>query len=301
MTDIVERLDRSIVIANGKGGVGKTTVAANLAAVAARRGAGVVVVDLDPQANLAREFGVDDHDQGKSLVGAAMGFLERPTVYQTGRERLRMICGGQELLKLQTTAVVEHQGDPRGLARQLGSAIGAVVNDNDWVIIDTPPSTGSALSDAALLVGRYLVVPTREDPNSLEGVGIVLNRILGLAERSDMISPVGVVLFGLNRQAKRINADKVQWLDERLHGVMPVLESTIRDTKKAQLDAKSQGLVADEYSQMAASSDALPWYEAVKQGRATVSFAANAADLAGDYDALADEVMARIDALGGQR
>ena len=85
-------------------------------------------------------------------------------------------------------------------------------------------------------------------------------------------------------------------------GLLGVTESsTIRDTKKAELDAKSQGLVASEYAEMAASSDALPWYEARKQGIEVVSFASNASELAGDYSDLADEVMDRIKATEAQR
>lgn len=285
------RLKNSVVIANGKGGVGKTTVTANLASEAARRGAGALVVDLDPQANLAREFGIIDHDQGKSLVGAAMGFLDAPTVYATGRDRLRLICGGEELLKLQTAAIVEHHGNPVGLAKQIAEPLKAVVKPGDWVFIDTPPASGNPLSDAALLVGKHLLIPTREDINSLEGVGVVLKRILDLAQTSgDMIDPIGVVQFAYDRSAKKVNARASRWLDENLHGVMPVLESVIRKTTKAQADAKDSGLVAAEYAELASSTELLPWYEAKELGREQPSFAKNADAIAADYTDLANEI-----------
>lgn len=50
----------TIVLANQKGGVAKTTSAANLGAALAMRGRRVLLVDLDPQANLSEAFGVDD-------------------------------------------------------------------------------------------------------------------------------------------------------------------------------------------------------------------------------------------------
>jgi cellulose biosynthesis protein BcsQ len=67
----IRRLERSLVIANGKGGVGKTTLTANLAVEASKRWERVIAVDLDPQANLAADLGVEAHDNGKSLAGAA--------------------------------------------------------------------------------------------------------------------------------------------------------------------------------------------------------------------------------------
>ena len=51
-------IERSIMLFNGKGGVGKTSIAANLAGLAALGGWKVLVVDLDKQGNLARDFGL---------------------------------------------------------------------------------------------------------------------------------------------------------------------------------------------------------------------------------------------------
>jgi len=290
------RIDRSVVVANGKGGVGKTTVTANLAVEASRRGAGAVLVDLDPQANLARDLGIEDHDQGKSLVGAAMGFLQSPRVYETGRERLRMICGGMELLKLQTAAIAEHRGNPVGLASQISTALQSVLRPSDWVFIDTPPAAGNALSDAALVLGKHLLIPTKEDLNSLEGVGVILSRVLELAENSgDMIDPIGVVQFAYDQSARKVNADASEWLQANLHGVMPVLDSVIRKTTKAQVDSKKNGLVAAEYADLAADTKLLPWYEARRLGREQPSFAKNASTVANDYKTLADEITRLID------
>ena len=56
-------LDNAVVIAQGKGGVGKTSLAANLAGLAAHQaGARVLLVDLDQQGNLSRDLGVPRND-----------------------------------------------------------------------------------------------------------------------------------------------------------------------------------------------------------------------------------------------
>ncbi len=108
---MVQRFRDSVVLATGKGGVGKTTTVANLAAYAAAQGEEVVMVDLDPQANLATEFGIEDHDGGKSMLGAAMGFGTLDLL-PTGRERLRYVAGGDDTNRLFELAFLEGRGDP---------------------------------------------------------------------------------------------------------------------------------------------------------------------------------------------
>ena len=87
-----QRIANSIVIGNGKGGVGKTTLTANLAVESASQGTKIVLLDLDPQANLTSELGIEEHDQGKSLlVSAVLGDDNHAHVIGTGRRNLR-IC-----------------------------------------------------------------------------------------------------------------------------------------------------------------------------------------------------------------
>ena len=62
---------RTIVIANKKGGVGKTTSAQNLAAALATHGKKVLAVDMDAQANLTRAWGVDN--SGKTILDVLRG------------------------------------------------------------------------------------------------------------------------------------------------------------------------------------------------------------------------------------
>src|SRR5262245_17240856 len=75
---------RRIALINQKGGVGKTTVAANLGAALARAGKRVVVVDLDPQANLTLFLGIElargEPSTYRVLTGeVAFGAALRPT------------------------------------------------------------------------------------------------------------------------------------------------------------------------------------------------------------------------------
>ena len=61
------------VVANQKGGVGKTTTAANIGALLACRGGRVLVVDTDPQFALTRQLGLDARSLGVNLVDVLAG------------------------------------------------------------------------------------------------------------------------------------------------------------------------------------------------------------------------------------
>jgi chromosome partitioning protein len=67
-----------IVIAQQKGGVGKTTTAANVAVLLARHGARVLVVDTDPQFALTRQLGLEVHSLGVNLLDVLAGRARPP-------------------------------------------------------------------------------------------------------------------------------------------------------------------------------------------------------------------------------
>ncbi|MGZ0748380.1 nucleotide-binding protein [Haloparvum sp. AD34] len=136
-------------VASAKGGVGKTTTAANLAVALASAGTDVVAVDADiGMANLAGNLGVDVDDP--TLHDALAGEVEPEATIQEGPAGLRVIPGETEL-----DAYAD--ADPAGLADVV-----AAVDDADYVILDC----GAGLShDSALPIGladETLLVSTAE-------------------------------------------------------------------------------------------------------------------------------------------
>lgn len=285
----MQRFTGSLTVASGKGGVGKTTVISNLAAIAARDGDDVVLVDLDPQANLANEFDIDDHDGGKSLLAAGMEILDRPVLHPTGRERLSYVAAGASTSELFEYALISGRGDPTKMAQMVHRALLPVYEERRCrFFFDTPPSAGSSPADAGLLLGEWLVIPSRTDRNSLDGVAAMLRRILAnTADKENLIKVAGVVLFEINPKATSMNADTRSELAEDLDGAFRIFEAMVRHADKAQHQAKEVGMVAAEYADLARAAE--PWFEAVKRGETPVSFASNADSLAGDYERLAAE------------
>ena len=252
---------RAIAVANGKGGVGKTTITANLAAYwAAHTTWRILAVDLDGQGNLATAFGLD----------ADTAPTEPPATVTTGRERLAY------------AAWTLPSGDEADQA--LSDALAAT--DCHLAIIDTPPSAAANTADAALAAARWLLIPARCDRHSIDGIATLLTR--ALAAGDGRIEPLGIVLFAVNRRATAILRDTRADLDERLDGAIDVLDNTIRFAERAHVDALDAGLTAAELADIARRQK--PWYEDPD----AVRLAANTDALALDYDELADELGQRL-------
>ena len=83
-----------LVIAQQKGGVGKTTTAANLAVLLARQGRRVLVVDTDPQFALTRQLGLEVRALGVNLVDVLAGRAARCGRDRRWRARARRDPGG---------------------------------------------------------------------------------------------------------------------------------------------------------------------------------------------------------------
>lgn len=159
---------RRIAIVNQKGGVGKTTTAANLGAALARRGQRVLVIDLDPQANLTLHLGLAQD-------------TERPSTYS-------LLCGSDALAEvLVETATpglrvapanIDLSGAELELASQMGresvllDALDAWERDGgeaDFALFDCPPSLG-LLSVNGLVAAREVFIALQTEFFALQGM-----------------------------------------------------------------------------------------------------------------------------------
>ncbi|MEQ9330470.1 AAA family ATPase [Thalassobaculum sp.] len=138
---------------NIKGGVGKTATAVNLAFVAAREGARVLVVDLDPQGAATFYFRVKPKVKGggKGLVSGKRDLDD--LIKATDHDRLDLIPADFSFRNLDLLLDAEKKSKKR-LARQLKPLAG----DYDYVILDCPPSV-SLVSEAVFHAADALVVP----------------------------------------------------------------------------------------------------------------------------------------------
>ena len=110
-----------VAVLNGKGGVGKTSLAANMAGLAALSGWSTLAVDLDPQGNLAHDLGYENLTDGGLSLAEACGIEPKEVQVHCdveGRRGLDVIAGGPHLQTLgDTLGGATARGDDDALGR----------------------------------------------------------------------------------------------------------------------------------------------------------------------------------------
>lgn len=161
-----------VVIANQKGGVGKTTTAINLSYALACLNQQVLLVDFDPQGNAGSGLGVTVADGEKSvyhLLTKTAPFEQ--VVRQTANEMLDVLPACKNLAGAEVELV-----NVRGRENMLKDALSPFREMYDYIIIDCPPSLG-LLTINALLAADSVITPVQCEYYAMEGLAHFMNTI----------------------------------------------------------------------------------------------------------------------------
>lgn len=285
-------MQHAVCFGNGKGGVGKTSICANVAGVAAATGWHVLAIDLDHQANLGNDLGYKGgrhDDEGGGLTQAVTNGAQLMPIRRV-RPGLDVIPGGAELTRLWRWM----SADPAKRVRRLDATLEPLAHAYDLVVIDSPPAGGVAV-DAALAAARWLVIPVKADEASLDGLELMARQFAGARRLNPSLELAGVAMFDFSQQGAAIRREVRRTLSADLDGIAPVYRSFIRRSEKSAVDMRRAGLLAQEYADEAATQrkhvSVSEKIKAARAGRPMRTYSTAADGLAEDYRKLAGEIL----------
>lgn len=228
------------VIFNQKGGVGKSSIAVNLAAISAQHGFKTLVIDLDPQANSSQYLLGDDatysadktalepnienfyndvlgSNQPKSLIGSAIGSILKAKnkgfdqyIHRSPFENLDVLPASPSLGNLEHALVTKHK------IYKLRDSIQTLANQYDRIYIDTPPAF-NFFTLSALITADRVLIPFDCDVFSKRALQTLIENVIETQDdHNDRLEIEGIVVNQFQAQAKLPREVVQQLKDEGL-------------------------------------------------------------------------------------
>ncbi len=257
---------RLVVVANQKGGVGKTTSTVNVAAALAQLGQRVLVVDLDPQGNASTALNVPHHRGTPSTYDLIVDGLPLAEVVTTcpDVEGLWVVPATIDLAgaEIELVSLVARENRlARALAADpmIGSAETSGEERYDYVFVDCPPSLG-LLTLNALVAGMEMMIPIQAEYYALEGLGQLLETVDMVRQHLNPALAISTILVTMYDARTRLAAGVAE--EVRGHFGDQVLQTSIPRSVRVS-EAPSYGQTVMTYDP--GSPGALSYLEAARE------------------------------------
>ncbi|MGL5857408.1 MAG: ParA family protein [Angustibacter sp.] len=287
--------DRVVAVVNGKGGVGKTTITANIGGLLAASDQRILLVDMDPQGNLAEELGYtqsEANDEGSALA-QALTFGSPLTPQPTGRPRLEVIMGGDELHTASAGLAAKANKDSASAKLALARALAPLTADYDLILVDCPPGE-ETLQQAALAAARWALIPIKSDSSSRKGLSDVARRLDSVLDVNPGLDLLGVVLFAVGTSARVVRETARQGIMDVLGSADALCTSTIRHAEAPAQESRELGLLTFELEKRVLAGPT--WWQRRQNSDLDPDAprSRSAVRVSDDFQALAQELIARI-------
>ena len=181
---------KTIAVVNHKGGVGKTTTTLNLGKALSLLGQKVLIVDIDPQANLSQSLKIEDPERS-----VYHSITERsPVPIQEVTEDLHIVPASLDLSSAEVKLIAEVNGYFR-----LKEGLESVQDNYSFILIDCPPSLG-ILTINALIAASEVIIVVQSQYLAIKGLSTVMDLIEELRKNlNNKLKIMGLLLTQINR------------------------------------------------------------------------------------------------------
>lgn len=226
-----------LIVANQKGGVGKTFVASGIAQALAEMGRRVLLVDFDPQGHLTAELGLDEIPDGEDSLLAHMtssaqydiGDLLVALDQERFGQRLHVLPACDDAFLMESKMV-----KVRFAEAALERALAPLEGDYDVIVVDSPPSLGLSMDTALYYVRRRdgeragrsgVITPVWANRASHRAFKLLKAQILDLSETAkEHIDHLGLIVNAYDgRRGKLVVSNKDEWEKSDDPGVLAVI------------------------------------------------------------------------------
>ena len=240
---------RVISVVNQKGGVGKTTTAANLSTALAAINKKVLLIDLDPQGNLSTGLGIKSENRKINVYDLIMAekiSMEKASI-KTKIPCLDIVPSGINL-----SGIEFELSDDENRNKKLLHKINKIDRKYDFILIDCPPSLG-ILTINSLVASELLLVPLQCEFYALEGLAQLLKTVEAVKSNLNPKLELEGIVLTMYDSRNRLSEDVIN--DARKHLGNKVFNTIIPRNVRLS-EAPSHGLPAILYDRKCTGSEA---------------------------------------------
>ncbi len=234
-------MGKTIVFANQKGGVGKTTTAVNVGSYMAAEGKKVLLVDFDPQGNLSSSVGCSHKQKGIYEVITSKSDI-KDVIRETEQENLSIITSNLNLSGA-TIELVEVKGREFILKKSLD----IIKNEYDYILIDCPPSLG-VLTLNGFVASDYVIVPLQCEFFALEGfISMLFQTIKRIQKNLNKNLKVAGIVFTMYDSRTRLSNEVIHKVKSTFSSHPEILFQSIIPRNIKLSEAPSHGVPINLY------------------------------------------------------